>query len=125
MSMTALLLLILLLCVSTVLIVWSLPGKRLRKESVRPSGNSEFAKAAEYLSRTDKITDNKDKLKFYGLYKQALEGDNTTRKPTSVFDQRGRMKWEAWTAETGKSKEQASAEYVQLLSSKVPDWRDH
>ena len=125
MSMTLLLLLILLLCVSTVLIVWSLPSKQRKENALRNSSNKEFIRAAEYLGRTDKIKENKDKLKFYGLYKQALEGDNKTPKPTNIFDQKARMKWEAWTLEKGKSKDQASLEYVQLLSSKVPNWRDH
>lgn len=32
------------------------------------------------------------KLAFYGLYKQATVGDNTTPKP-NFFDRKGRAKW--------------------------------
>lgn len=56
-------------------------------------------------------TTNSDKLKVYGLYKQATKGDNNEAKPWAVQIE-SKAKWEAWTAEKGKSKNQAMAEYV-------------
>lgn len=56
-------------------------------------------------------TTNKDKLKAYGLYKQATEGDNKESKPWAVQVEK-KAKWDAWTANKGKSKTQAMAEYI-------------
>ncbi len=38
-----------------------------------------------------------EKLRVYGLYKQATAGDNTTTKP-GMFDWTGQKKWGAWEA---------------------------
>lgn len=87
------------------------------------SKNTDFIRAVEYLRQTRRISDTSVKLKFYGLYKQATEGDNRTIQP-SVFSIEARAKWDAWMAEAGKSKDLAEAEYVKLLSRHLPDWRD-
>jgi diazepam-binding inhibitor (GABA receptor modulating acyl-CoA-binding protein) len=62
-----------------------------------------------------KIT-NDEKLALYGLYKQATTGDNTTAVPWAV-QLEAKAKWNAWTAEKGKSKEQAEAAYVSLVKT--------
>jgi diazepam-binding inhibitor (GABA receptor modulating acyl-CoA-binding protein) len=41
-------------------------------------------------------------LKIYGLSQQAKFGDVTGERP-SAFDIRGRLKWDAWNVEIGKS----------------------
>jgi acyl-CoA-binding protein len=51
---------------------------------------------------------------FYGLFKQANEGDINTPKPGMMqFTERG--KWTAWESQKGKSEESAKKEYVQAL----------
>jgi diazepam-binding inhibitor (GABA receptor modulating acyl-CoA-binding protein) len=45
-------------------------------------------------------------LKIYGLYKQATVGDNNTPKPT-IFDLKGKYKWQAWEELKGMSQEEA------------------
>jgi acyl-CoA-binding protein len=51
---------------------------------------------------------------FYGLFKQANEGDINTPKPGMMqFTERG--KWTAWESQKGKSEENAKKEYVQAL----------
>ncbi|GAA6010836.1 hypothetical protein JCM10207_003951 [Rhodosporidiobolus poonsookiae] len=52
-----------------------------------------------------------DKLKFYGLFKQATVGDNTTTRP-GMMDFAGKYKWDAWTKEKGLSTEDAKSQYV-------------
>ncbi|KZT52935.1 acyl-CoA-binding protein [Calocera cornea HHB12733] len=56
-----------------------------------------------------------DKLKFYGLFKQANEGPVTTAKPTGMFAFEAKAKWEAWSKVKDLSQEQAKEEYVALL----------
>ncbi|MDR7127828.1 diazepam-binding inhibitor (GABA receptor modulating acyl-CoA-binding protein) [Algoriphagus sp. 4150] len=57
---------------------------------------------------------NEELLKLYGLYKQATEGDNETERPGG-FDFKAAAKYNAWMNMKGKSKEEASAEYIQLV----------
>jgi diazepam-binding inhibitor (GABA receptor modulating acyl-CoA-binding protein) len=57
-----------------------------------------------------------NQLKLYGLYKQALFGDNTTQQP-GMFDLRGRAKYNAWSELKGKSKYLAMKEYILLVRS--------
>ncbi|KAI9638145.1 acyl-CoA-binding protein [Dioszegia hungarica] len=55
-----------------------------------------------------------DQLAFYGLFKQATEGDCTTARP-GAFDFKGKYKWDAWNKNKGMSKEDAQKQYYDLL----------
>lgn len=65
--------------------------------------DARFAKALKYIENKlgrkqfpDKPElDNTTKLKFYGFFKVASEGANTSSKP-GIFDPVGRAKWQAW-----------------------------
>src|SRR5438477_12394075 len=58
------------------------------------------------------------RLKLYGLYKQATEGDATyATQPYRVQLERRAM-WDAWNEERGRSKDDAKREYV-LLGTKL------
>ena len=57
---------------------------------------------------------NDEKLKIYGLYKQATVGDTNTSAP-SFFDFAGSAKWKTWNEMKGKSQEQAKVEYTELV----------
>merc|ERR1712196_500821 len=52
-----------------------------------------------------------EQLEFYGLYKQIMNGDNTTPKPSLVTYEKYK-KWAAWMEQKGKSKNDAMTEYV-------------
>ena len=60
--------------------------------------------------------DNKVKLHFYALYKQATVGDNRSDKP-SIFNTVGKAKWDAWNSKKGMKREVAMRQYT-LLTSK-------
>ncbi|XP_064556904.1 acyl-CoA-binding domain-containing protein 5 [Drosophila montana] len=53
-------------------------------------------------------------LKFYGLFKQASEGNCSPKKPP-FWDVVGRAKWDAWNSNRNLSKEQAMQRYVESL----------
>jgi diazepam-binding inhibitor (GABA receptor modulating acyl-CoA-binding protein) len=57
---------------------------------------------------------NEEKLRFYGLYKQATLGNNTHAKP-GWLDPVGRAKWSAWQACFDKPPDVAMREYVDAL----------
>ncbi len=55
-------------------------------------------------------------LKLYSLYKQATEGDVTGERPGG-FDFKGAAKFDAWEELKGKSKDDASSEYIKLVTN--------
>src|SRR3954452_12634437 len=71
-----------------------------------------------------------DRLRLYGLYKQAMEGDvdGVMERPVSVSDgreggsgmegdelKRERDKWDAWDAQRGVSRTEAKRRYIEAL----------
>lgn len=75
----------------------------------------DFQTAVELVkSGTPKTNvDNKTKLEFYGLYKQATIGDVNTSRP-GIFDAVGRAKWSSWSSKKGMGKEEAMRQYIEL-----------
>ena len=90
----------------------------------RMSETAEFENAAEYVRKMPPKpeTTNSVKLEFYGLFKQAKEGDNTDAQPWAIQVE-ARAKWEAWKAVAGKSKSDAMKAYIALLDKIEPSWR--
>ena len=54
-------------------------------------------------------------LELYSLYKQASEGDINIEPPANPFDFVAKAKFEAWQSLKGKSRDQAMAEYINLI----------
>lgn len=59
---------------------------------------------------------NETLLQLYSLYKQGTEGDNHAEPPANPFDFVAKAKYEAWADQSGKSKEQAMQEYIDLVN---------
>lgn len=73
----------------------------------------------EAVSRTKEFTtrpSNEELLRLYGLYKQATEGDNEEERPGG-FDFKAAAKYNAWLLLKGKSKEDATQAYIDLVSA--------
>ena len=71
----------------------------------------------EAVALTQKFTSrpsNEELLRLYGLYKQATEGDNEEERPGG-FDFKGAAKYNAWLILKGKSKEDATLAYQELV----------
>lgn len=77
---------------------------------------SAFEQAVADSKNLAERPDNQTLLKIYALYKQATEGDNTGKRP-GFADMVGRMKHDTWAGFAGKSKDEASSEYVALIDS--------
>jgi acyl-CoA-binding protein len=77
----------------------------------------DFEAAAE---RIKPVTgpNNDEMLDLYALYKQALNGDNTTGKP-GLLDLKGRKKWDAWASKKGMSSEDAMKAYIELVDQLI------
>lgn len=71
----------------------------------------------EAIALTQKFTSrpgNEDLLKLYGLFKQATEGDNVGERPGG-FDFKAAAKYNSWLGYKGKSKEDATQAYIDLV----------
>lgn len=71
----------------------------------------------EAVALTQKFTTrpgNEELLKLYGLFKQATEGDNEGERPGG-FDFKAAAKYNSWLNYKGKSKEEATEAYLQLV----------
>ena len=72
----------------------------------------------EAVALTQKFTSkpsNEELLRLYGLYKQATVGDNEEERPGG-FDFKAAAKYNAWLIHKGKSKEEASTGYIELVT---------
>ena len=61
---------------------------------------------------------NEEKLLVYGLYKQAIEGDNTKDEPWSIQIE-AKAKWVSWEKNRGMNEEEAKTEYINLVESLI------
>jgi diazepam-binding inhibitor (GABA receptor modulator, acyl-CoA-binding protein) len=71
----------------------------------------------EAVALTKKFTikpTNQELLKLYGLYKQATTGDNQEEAP-SGFDFVAAAKYSSWLSFKGKSKEDATEDYINFV----------
>jgi acyl-CoA-binding protein len=64
-----------------------------------------------------------DRMRLYGLYKQAMEGDvdGVMERPSSISGlaaedlQRERDKWDAWNSQRGLNRTDAKRRYIEAL----------
>jgi diazepam-binding inhibitor (GABA receptor modulator, acyl-CoA-binding protein) len=77
---------------------------------------SKFDKAVKDSKALPEKPDNATLLKIYALFKQASNGDVEGKRP-GFTDLVGRAKFDAWSAQKGKSAEDAMQEYVDLIES--------
>lgn len=71
----------------------------------------------EAVALTQQFTsrpNNEELLRLYGLYKQATEGDNEGERPGG-FDFKAAAKYNAWLILKGKSKIDATTDYLELV----------
>lgn len=86
---------------------------------------SDFDKAVEFVRKPaqgSQTPSTEQKLRFYGLYKQATEGDNNAPQP-SFYQLEAKQKWKAWEECKGMDKETAKQKYVEALDAVNPNWR--
>ncbi len=74
----------------------------------------EFRAAVDAVSGLTQDPGNDTKLRLYGLYKQATEGDVQSSRPgfTNLV---GRAKYDAWASLRGMDAETARSEYVDVV----------
>lgn len=75
-----------------------------------------FENALKTVDTLTQRPSNEHLLKLYALYKQSTHGDNDTERPGG-FDFKAAAKYNAWASLSGKPKEEAMKEYVDLIDS--------
>jgi len=75
-----------------------------------------FEKAVADSKNLSERPSNDTLLQLYSLFKQATEGNNESEPPVNPFDFVARAKFDAWTGQQGKTKEQAMQEYINLVN---------
>ncbi|GAA1988179.1 acyl-CoA-binding protein [Terrabacter lapilli] len=76
--------------------------------------SAEFEQAAQTVKQLTTDPGNEAKLRLYGLYKQATEGDVSGSRP-GFTNPVGRQKYDAWATFEGTSREAAQEQYVALV----------
>ncbi|MDX1799722.1 MAG: acyl-CoA-binding protein [Marinobacter sp.] len=78
----------------------------------------QFDEAVNYIQTAegDFKPSNDLKLEFYGLYKQATEGDVSGKRP-GMMDFVGRAKYDAWAELKGTSSDEAMQRYIDRLEA--------
>jgi diazepam-binding inhibitor (GABA receptor modulator, acyl-CoA-binding protein) len=76
--------------------------------------SAEFEQAVETVKGLGTDPGNEVKLRLYGLYKQATEGDATGSRP-GFTNPVGRTKYDAWAKLAGTSPEAAQEQYVAIV----------
>jgi acyl-CoA-binding protein len=75
---------------------------------------AKFEAAVDRTKQFTKRPSNEDMLQLYALYKQSVEGDVQGEKPGG-FDFKAILKYQAWEALKGKSRDDAMNEYIGLV----------
>jgi len=75
---------------------------------------AEFEQAALDVKNLGSDPGTKVKLRLYGLFKQATEGDVTGSRP-GFTNPVGRQKYDAWAALAGTPREAAQEQYVAVV----------
>ncbi len=70
-----------------------------------------FEQAQKDVQTLTERPSNDDMLALYALYKQAVEGDVSGKRP-GAFNMVNRAKYDAWAERKGMSKDEAMDQYV-------------
>ncbi|CDJ38895.1 acyl-CoA-binding protein, putative [Eimeria tenella] len=107
--------------------VWGTSRTGREKQRERPSSSSlvgidappasdgagRFEEACDAVEVASKDLSNASMIEFYGLFKQATQGDCDLRRP-SALNVQGHAKWSAWEKHKGLPTSEAKAKYVSL-----------
>lgn len=92
-------------------------------QNLPQDGPHQAAGSCKRILREETLTFSaNEKLEFYGLFKQATQGPNETKKP-SMLNVVAKAKWDAWTKLGKMGKEEAMRKYIKKVievSKKIP-----
>jgi acyl-CoA-binding protein len=75
----------------------------------------QFEKAEVDVLNLSRRPNNETLLRLYGYHKQAMKGDAPAEGPTNIFDVVAKAKYEAWSKQRGRSRDESMKDYVELV----------
>ncbi|MBB5867338.1 acyl-CoA-binding protein [Allocatelliglobosispora scoriae] len=84
-----------------------------------------FLACVETVTQLNSTPTSEEQLELYALFKQSTVGDNTTPRPTSLFDLARRARWDAWTRQSGKTQNQAMQDYISFAEGLIDTYGIH
>jgi len=87
------------------------------------SNSIQFTNACDTVKKLKTKPSDDDLGKLYGLYKQAVFGDNNTSEP-NIFDMVGKKKWNYWNDNKGLSKYNAEVQYITLVNEIIHKYKN-
>ena len=86
--------------------------------------SEEFNMAANIVKKLRQKPNNDELLSLYGLYKQAVNGDNKNEEPSMfTLDFNAKYKWIAWNKNKGKTKQRSEEEYITLVNELIKKYK--
>jgi diazepam-binding inhibitor (GABA receptor modulating acyl-CoA-binding protein) len=86
------------------------------------SNSEQFINASKIVNNLSSKPTNDELCQLYGLYKQAINGNNTTPKP-SMFDLKANKKWSAWMDNINLSTFNAEVKYITLVNTLIQKYQ--
>ena len=86
--------------------------------SLTDKNSIEFINATKVVEKLATKPDNSELCDLYGLYKQAIIGNNTTEKP-SFINYTANQKWLAWYNFTDVTTREAEIKYITLVNTLI------
>lgn len=77
--------------------------------------NNFFQEAVSSVKTLSVTPTEEELLVLYKYYKQATVGKCNIARPTSAFDFKGKIKWDAWNSVKSLSKEDAMLKYCDFV----------
>jgi diazepam-binding inhibitor (GABA receptor modulating acyl-CoA-binding protein) len=74
----------------------------------------DFLTASQQVGQFTKRPSNDELLSLYAFFKQATDGDVKGSRP-GMLDNKGRKKFDAWSAKKGLTAERAMSDYLALV----------
>ena len=80
--------------------------------------SKQFLTAVDTVNTLSKTPSHSELTELYGLYKQAILGDNTNAEP-SMLKIKENAKWKAWSQNKGMNKYNAEVKYITLVNELI------
>jgi len=80
--------------------------------------SNQFLLAVKTVDTLSKTPNRNELSDLYGLYKQAILGDNTNAEP-NILNFKEHAKWKAWNKNKGLNKYNAEVNYITLVNDLI------
>ena len=80
--------------------------------------SKEFINASIVVKKLKESPSDDELLDLYSYYKQAIVGDNNTKKP-NFLDFKGTKKWNIWNSRKNLTQHESEVKYITLVNNLI------